>query len=636
MDIGQSLKQIRDIRIEKAKKLKSLGFDPFPARVMRSMDIKNFLISEEYKIGKEVYLAGRIMSIREHGKLLFADLRDTSGKIQLYIKEDILDLKPLHGLCFKDLLELLDTGDFVEAYGTGTKTQRGEDSLQVLGIKIITKSIRPLPDNWEGLQDQETRQRKRYLDMVMNEDIRRRFERRSRYWDSHREFLKKSGFYEVNIPVLELTTGGADAKPFVTHMDSIDQDFYLRISHELPLKRLIGGGFEKVFDIGPRFRNEGFSDEHLPEHIAMEFYWAYADYKQGMDFIEAMFRETALKTWGKTKFELNGKEIDLDKKWERLDFTKLIKDRFNIDIFKTNIEEINNALVKNKIEKKDNVSRGIDALGKILRKEISGPSFMINEPKFLSPLAKSMVEDPRLTERIHPWIAGSELGNGFSELNDPIDQYERFDEQQKMREEGDEEAQMMDEDFVEMLEFGMPPTFGWGHSERNFWIFEGVSAREGVPFPPMKESIKTEFAKSKQTKIAVAILNKESKLEGWQELNTIAHLSASLASRVGTKLLSQDHIETKDNEKIKLNIQHAIMIKQVESGTLIKDLRSKAKELNLEVFEFTREMIETTSDKKLVEITKTKDIKDLELLGILVFGDKEQVDSITKTLELYK
>ena len=205
-----------------------------------------------------------------------------------------------------------------------------------------------------------------------------------------------------------------------------------------------------------------------------------------------------------------------------------------------------------------------------------------------------------------------------------------------MREEGDEEAQMMDEDFVEMLEFGMPPTFGWGHSERNFWIFEGVSAREGVPFPPMKESVKTEFAKSKQTKIAVAILNKESKLEGWQELNTIAHLSASLASRVGTKLLSQDHIETKDNEKIKLNIQHAIMIKQVESGTSLKDLRKKAKELNLEVFEFTREMIETTSDKKLVEITKTKDIKDLELLGILVFGDKEQVDTITKTLELYK
>jgi lysyl-tRNA synthetase class 2 len=271
-------------------------------------------------------------------------------------------------------------------------------------------------------------------------------------------------------------------------MDALDQDFYLRISHELPLKRLLVAGFEKVFDIGPRFRNEGFSDEHLPEHVAMEFYWAYADYKQGMDFIEAMFRETALKTWGKTKFELNGKEIDLDKKWERLDFTKLIKDRFNIDIFKTNLDEINNALIKNKVEKKDNVSRGIDALGKILRKEISGPSFMINEPKFLSPLAKSMVEDPRLTERIHPWIAGSELGNGFSELNDPIDQYERFDEQQKMREEGDEEAQMMDEDFVEMLEYGMPPTFGWGHSERNFWIFEGVSAREGVPFPPMKRS----------------------------------------------------------------------------------------------------------------------------------------------------
>ncbi|MEI6887065.1 MAG: lysine--tRNA ligase [bacterium] len=632
--IGQSLEQMRQFRIAKAKKLRDLGFEPYPARSKRTSTIDKLVNEFTKNENKDFYISGRLSAFREHGKLAFGDLTDTTGKIQLYIKEDNLPSTTKETLGFKDLLEVIDPGDFVQAFGKLTKTQRGEISLEVSKIVVLVKSVRPLPDTWEGLQDTELRQRKRYLDMTMNPEIRKRFERRAEYWQAHRDFFREHGFFEVNIPVLELTTGGADAKPFVTHMDAIDQDFYLRISHELPLKRLIGGGFEKVYDIGPRFRNEGFSDEHLPEHVAMEFYWAYADYREGMDFVEEMFRYVAKRVWGKTKFNLHGFEVDLEKKWDRLDFATIIKERFGVDIFNTTKKEVNAILLKNGVDEKENVNRGIDALGKIIRKTIAGPAFMINEPKFLSPLAKSMVENPVLTERVHPWMAGSELGNGFSELNDPIDQLERFEVQQKMRDEGDDEAQMLDTDFVEMLEYGMPPTFGWGHSERNFWIFEDVSAREGVPFPPMREEKKTEFSKSKTTKTEVILINKEAKLEKWQELNTVAHLSGSLALREGTKLVLQDTIETKDGEKIKLNIQHAIMLKEIDTGKEILEVRDQAKKLGLKVVEFTREMIQTTNDKKVIAETSKKDLKDLEILGILIFGDKETVDSITKKYKL--
>jgi lysyl-tRNA synthetase class 2 len=292
----------------------------------------------------------------------------------------------------------------------------------------------------------------------------------------------------MNVPVLETTPGGADANPFVTHMDALDQDFYLRISQELYLKRLIGGGYEKIYEIGPRFRNEGLSDEHLPEHIAMEFYWAYADWKQGRDLIIELFRYVAEKVYGTGKFTTRGFDFNLNNEWETLEYTDILKRRFNIDIFDTDLKTVKTALEKSgsTTDKKINLNRAIDALWKIARKEITGPVMVIHEPKFLSPLAKSDHENPDLTLRFHPIIAGSELGNGFSELNDPVDQLDRFKEQQELRNKGDKEAQFMDLDFVEMLEYGMPPTLGYGHSERVLWFLEDVPAREGVPFPQLK------------------------------------------------------------------------------------------------------------------------------------------------------
>ncbi len=487
-----TLKELRNARIVKLNKLRELGVDPYPARSYRNTQIS--LITNKFDDfeGKVIVVAGRIKAIRTHGGLAFIDIKDQSGHIQLYIKKENFTNNNYKNseLGFDDV-DLLDIGDFIEGHGKIVKTKRGEISVEISKLRLLTKSLRPMPSKWDGLKDIEFRLRRRYVDTNVNQEVFDRFIRRSRFWEAHREFFKKEGFIEINIPVLESVTGGADAKPFVTHMDAIDTDFFLRISQELYLKRLIGGGYEKVYEIGPRFRNEGLSDEHLPEHIAMEYYWAYADYRIGMEFTIELFRYVYEQVYGTLKFNIRGFEIDLAKDWLRIDFATIIKERFNVDIFNTTLDEIKNKLdsLGVQIDENLNVNRGIDLLWKQIRKDIAGPAFLINEPTFLSPLAKANIERPELTERFHVLIAGSELGNAYSELNDPLDQLNRFLEQQKLRDSGDEEAQMLDIDFVEMLEYGMPPTFGYGHSERNFWFFENVTAREGVPFPQLRPEI---------------------------------------------------------------------------------------------------------------------------------------------------
>ena len=484
-----TLAQIRKLRIEKVKKLRKMGIDPYPSKGQRTNTNQEILDDYKKFEGKEATLVGRLMSWREHGHLIFGHIQDRTGKIQLYIKDDQVQKtsKKDQNLGFKDL-ELLDIGDFVQITGKITKTKRGETSISPKLIKLLTKAIRPLPEKWHGIQDIEERYRRRYLDMTMSPEVRARFERRAKFWQATRDFLNRSGFVEINIPVLEHVTGGADAKPFITHYDALSQDFYLRISHELPLKRLLGGGYEKVYDIGPRFRNEGLSDEHLPEHMAMEWYWAYGDYRDGMELTENLFKHVMKEVYGKLKFEIRGFKVDLNKKWEQLDFSELLGERFKVDPVKDSVEKMNKILKKEGVNlgKDINRSRVVDNLWKLIRKDIGGPAFLLGVPKFLSPLSKTDPDNPGVVERFQPIIAGSELANAWSELNDPIDQLDRFKKQQEMREEGDEEAHMMDIDYVEMLEYGMPPAVGYGHSERGFWFFENVTAKEGVPFPQLK------------------------------------------------------------------------------------------------------------------------------------------------------
>ncbi|MCA9345954.1 lysine--tRNA ligase [Candidatus Saccharibacteria bacterium] len=486
-----TLKDFRDERLRKLSDLRGLGLNPYPAKANRTHNLSEIVNEFSSLENSTVTVVGRILTIRKFGKLAFIVIRDMSGQAQIFIRsgEPSSDADRQNSeLIMPDEIHLLDSGDFIECTGEVIKTQTGEISVNCRKLRLLTKSLRPMPSSQEGFTDKEQRLRRRYVDMNVNQDVRDRFTRRSKFWQATRDFLNNNGFLEINIPVLEHTTGGADANPFVTHMDALDQDFYLRISHELPLKRLIGAGFEKVYDIGPRFRNENYSDEHLPEHIAMEWYWAYADWQDGMQFMENMYKYVLEQTFGRLQFNINGMDIDMSGSWERWDYAEVIKKHYDIDVFNCTLEEVQSALKENKleVEKSDSIPRGIDKLWKNVRKDVVGPVWLINTPAFISPLSKSDDNNPNFVQRFQPVIAGTELGNGFSELNDPIDQLNRFTEQQKMRDAGDEEAMMLDIDYVEMLEYGMPPACGWGYSERVFWIFEGVTAREGVPFPQLR------------------------------------------------------------------------------------------------------------------------------------------------------
>lgn len=487
-----TLKDFRNERLRKLEELRQLGVDPYPAKAERSHQLADITAKFDALQGHTVTVVGRIVNSRRFGKISFLVIKDMSGQLQLFLHADHVEaLVPERSQLGYQQLPLLDIGDIVEARGEVTKTQTGEISVDIKQLRLLTKTLRPLPSQQEGFTNKEERLRRRYVDMNVNEEVRQRFERRSRFWQATRDFLNQHGFIEVNIPVLEHTTGGADANPFVTHMDALDQDFYLRISHELPLKRLLGGGFEKVYDIGPRFRNENYSDEHLPEHVAMEWYWAYADWQAGMQFQEELFKHVLQQTFGTLQFKLGEFEVNLDGEWQVWDYADIIKRHYGIDIFNCTLDEVKQALAEHKleVEQTENKSRGIDKLWKNIRKTVAGPVWLVNTPTFISPLSKTNPDRPETTQRAQVVIAGSELCNLFSELNDPQDQLQRFLEQQQMRDAGDDEAMMLDIDYVEMLEYGMPPACGLGFSERVFWVFEGVSAREGVPFPQLRHEV---------------------------------------------------------------------------------------------------------------------------------------------------
>jgi lysyl-tRNA synthetase class 2 len=487
-----TLKELRDERLRKLDELKKLGVNPYPATVTRTHLLRDIVGGFTKLEGKQVSVTGRVQNIRKFGKIAFVVIKDESASLQLFLSaEAVQPLEAASSQLGFEQLPLIDSGDFVQADGEVAKTKTGEISVNVEKLRLVGKSLRPLPTKQDGFKNKEERMRRRYVDMNVNDDVRQRFVRRSKFWQATRDFLNKAGFTEVNVPVLEHTTGGADANPFVTHMDALDQDFYLRISHELPLKRLIGAGFEKVYDVGPRFRNENYSDEHLPEHVAMEWYWAYADWQDGMAFQEEMYKHVLQETFGTLQFRIGEFDVDLNKDWERWDYAETMQKRYGLDVFNCTLDEVKAKLAENKleVEQTENLARGIDKLWKNIRKDVAGPIWLINTPLFISPLSKVNPDRPETVQRFQPVIAGSELGNGFSELNDPQEQLQRFVEQQQMRDAGDDEAMMLDIDFVEMLEYGMPPACGWGYSERVFWVFEGVTAREGVPFPQLRSDI---------------------------------------------------------------------------------------------------------------------------------------------------
>lgn len=479
-----SIEEMRAVRLTKLEKLREAGQDPYPSGVPRSFCLGDFGkdFKELERSGKEVSLAGRIMAIRGQGAILFAVLFDGRGKTQAIFKKDELDEK-----LFKLFADAVDVGDFVSVTGKALTSNTGEQSLLVKSWVMAAKSLLPLPEKWHGLTDTEERYRKRYLDLLLNDEVRELLKKKEKFWDVTRRFFKSKDFIEVETPTLEITTGGAEARPFKTHHNDFDIDLYLRISvGELWQKRLMASGFPKTFEIGRVYRNEGTSAEHLQEFTNMEFYWSFADYRDGMNLVKDLYRTLAKDVFGTTKFTTRGHTFDLANEWDEIDYTQEIKKQTGIDINEVSEEEIKDKLRELKIEYQgQNKERLIDSIWKYCRKNISGPAFVINHPKIVAPLAK-LNPDNITTQRFQPILAGSEIGNGYSELNDPVDQRNRFEEQKRMLEAGDQEAMMTDNEFVEMLEHGMPPTCGFGFGERLFAILANKPLRELQTFPLLR------------------------------------------------------------------------------------------------------------------------------------------------------
>src|SRR3989344_1515045 len=443
----EPIEKLRKVRLEKLEKIRKLKIDPFPAKALKKQTIGESLKS----IGKEVTTAGRIMAIRSHGGSTFMDLADESAKIQLFLSQDKLSIVN------RELLTLLDIGDFIQVRGRVGKTQAGETTIFVSDFKLLTKSLRPIPQSFYGLKDIETRLRKRHLDLIVNPEVRELFIKKTKFWQSVRQFLLENAFLEVETPALEQIPGGADARPFITRHHALNQDFYLRISLELYQKRLLVGGFEKIFEIGKVFRNEGIDSGHLQDYLQMEFYWAYADYEDLMAMIPQFYRYIVKATLGSLKSKFAKTEIDWSKPWTKIDYFDSFKQEIGLDLTKNSqVDQLFSLAGKLgvKLEKKLSEGRIIDLIyKKAIRPKIIKPSFLINHPVSVSPLAKRNIKNPDTVQRLQVLAAGTEVGNGFSELNNPQDQEARFREQQKLRQAGDEEAQMYDKDFVEALEY---------------------------------------------------------------------------------------------------------------------------------------------------------------------------------------
>ena len=480
--------ELRKIRLRKLEAIKKTGFPVYPLKTKRTHRIIEVL--EDFKrlsrSKKEIVLVGRIRSLRIHGGATFFHIEDGAGKIQAYFKKDRLGESG-----YKFFLDNFDIGDFIEVKGVLFKTKKGERTIEGADFKMLAKSLLPLPEKWHGLKDIEERYRKRYLDLIFNPEVRKKFEIRSGIIKEIRNFLEKEGFLEVETPILQPIYGGAKARPFKTHLNAFDLDMYLRIAPELYLKRLLVGGFEKVYEIGKCFRNEGVDRFHNPDFTMLEFYWAFADYKDFMKLTEKLFEYLLKKVFQKLKITYEGKKINFKVPWPRVEFSQLIRKYTDI-----NVEEINLEGLERKAEEFNlKLEKGLgkaEILDEIYKKfclpKIWQPTFIIHHQKSKSPLAKSLEKDPGKLASFQLVVGGWELVWAYSELNDPIEQRRRFEEQKKLMEAGFKEAHPMDEDFLEALEYGMPPAagFGMGIDRLVALLTDSHSLREVILFPTMR------------------------------------------------------------------------------------------------------------------------------------------------------
>ncbi len=481
-----TIDEIRKIRLKKLKVIESAGFLAYPGQTKRthtcSQAIEDFGKLSRSK--KEIILAGRIMSLRQHGGLVFSHIEDGSTKIQVLFKKNRLGEKS-----FQFFLNNFDIGDFIEVRGILFKTKKGEKTLEAADYKILVKSLLPLPEKWHGLKDVEERYRKRYLDLIFNPEVKERFELRSRIIKEIRSFLDKQGFLEVETPILQPIYGGATAKPFKTHLNSLNIDLYLRISLELYLKRLLVGGFEKIYEIGRCFRNEGIDRAHNPDFTMLEFYWAYADYKELMKLTEEMFVFVIKNLFNKTVIEYEGKKLDFKAPYKRVEFNEIFRKYTKIKLDEIDINVLKKEAKKLEVETKGGKFEIADEIfKKVIRPKIEEPTFVIHYPAEAFSLAKSLDKNSEKSASFQLVIAGIELIKAYSELNNPVVQEQRFKDQEKIFKQGFKQAQRMDKDFIEALEYGMPPAagFGMGIDRLTVLLTDSHSLREVILFPTMR------------------------------------------------------------------------------------------------------------------------------------------------------
>jgi len=479
------------VRREKAAKLREAGIDPYPPVTRRDANCAEAVSKfEEWSAeGKVITLAGRLRSIRAHGGAAFADLTDESGKLQLHVKSDVIGEES-----FALFASMIDLGDFIEASGTLFVTKRGEKTMEVKEWKLLTKALLPMPEKWHGLTDVEVRYRKRHLDLIANEEVRNLFRTRSLIVHAIRDFMHGEGFMEVETPILQTQAGGASARPFVTHHNALDLDLQLRIAPELHLKRLIVGGFEKVFEVARCFRNEGISFQHNPEFTQIEFYWAYANYEDLMDLTERLVARIVRSALGRTTVERDGVTLDFAGPFPRRKFYDLVKEGTGIDLEKVRTEgDLKDAMEEKKLKIDLDGLFGygemVDALYKAyVRPNIVQPTFVIDYPAEMIPLAKRKPDEPDRIATVQLLVQGIEVTKAYNELNDPLEQEARFMEEAKKKEAGSGEAMPADEDFVEALKYGMPPTAGFGMGiDRLTALLTGAhSIKEVILFPTLR------------------------------------------------------------------------------------------------------------------------------------------------------
>jgi lysyl-tRNA synthetase class 2 len=484
---SEGFEKLRAVRIEKLERLRAAGIAPYPYRYPVTHKVEEIARGEAKlaETAETVAVAGRLMSIREHGKTTFGHVEDRTGRIQVYIRMDVLGPERY------ELFKLVEVGDIVGFKGTVFRTKTNELTVRAAQFDVLSKAIRSLPEKWHGLQDKEIRYRQRYVDLIVNPEVREVFVKRSRLIDLIRRFLIERGYLEVETPVLQPVYGGAAARPFVTHHNALDMDLYLRIADELYLKRLLVGGFEKVFEFSKDFRNEGVDRSHNPEFTMMECYSAYEDYTDYMNMVEEMMRTIAAELAPGGKLSYQGREIDFNRPWTRVAFFEALEKATGRDFRRMERSEIMDAAAKLKIDlaKVTSPARGLDLIfGEAVEPTLVDPTFVYDYPKALSPLAKDHRSVEGLVERFEPYIGGFEVGNAFSELNDPLEQRARFEEQALARSRGDEEAHVIDEDYLRSLEYGMPPAAGLGLGvDRLAMIFtDNRSIRDVLLFPQMR------------------------------------------------------------------------------------------------------------------------------------------------------